>query len=696
MAGGAAQSITIADLSNVIHFVIDAASKASAESQMKKMQQEASKNNQVPIKPQVDSDAADKALITLQSLKSKATALLGFIGISVGFAQFRELTEEFNGINDSINYATQGLDNQKEIQQEILQAANDCKATYGDLAAYTVKLKQQNEDLFPIDQAAQFAKLVNQVEQNAGNGDAVGTVQTLLSTVFATGKMSETTLNRLTKKFPEVVNVISDGMGVTREEFTKLASAGKVTAEDVKNAYFAAADNIQKTYDGLDYSISDGLTNIRNRLGYKLDELNVKFGITQTIAQTMVKVFGVIEKGITVVENVGEKLADAVGGTENLFRLVALAVAAIFTAWQGDKIIKGIQTISALLTPARLKMMGIAAAILAVFLLVEDFVAFLQGKDSVIGELLKGAGVDVDEAREKIIGFFNGAKEVAGRVLTAIGDFWAKHKDKIFAVLQGAWSLVQVVFNLIYTFIRGVIDKIGAFWDEHGDDVMSILSAIGSFVQTVFGEIQQIISAVVANISQWWNTYGDDVLSMLASLEQAFSDIGDLIMDVFGGAIAYVADLVNGDFSAAFDDLKQLASDVLNDVNQFFKDAFGIDILGAIADFVDGAEKLLDKFFGWVSQNFPNLSGLISGAVQGVQNFLGGGDSNTNGAVSAATVGNAVSGGQTNNTNTVTQTFNQNFNVTERNTASTASDAVKNSSKQGSEAISSKMKYMGR
>ena len=55
MAGGAAQSITIADLSNVIHFVIDAASKASAESQMKKMQQEASKNNQVPIKPQVDS-----------------------------------------------------------------------------------------------------------------------------------------------------------------------------------------------------------------------------------------------------------------------------------------------------------------------------------------------------------------------------------------------------------------------------------------------------------------------------------------------------------------------------------------------------------------------------------------------------------------------------------------------------------------
>ena len=174
----------------------------------------------------------------------------------------------------------------------------------------------------------------------------------------------------------------------------------------------------------------------------------------------------------------------------------------------------GIQTISSLLTPARLKVAGIAAAILAVFLLVEDFVAFLQGKDSVIGELLKGAGVDVDEAREKIIGFFNGAKEVAGRVLTAIGDFWAKHKDKIFAVLQGAWSLVQVVFNLIYTFIRGVIDKIGAFWDEHGDDVMSILSAIGSFVQTVFGGIQQIISAVVANISQWWNTSGDDVLSI--------------------------------------------------------------------------------------------------------------------------------------------------------------------------------------
>lgn len=445
--------MVLSDLVNVVRFMIDKASQAATNSEVKKMQETAEKGSEHKIHPHLDEKSSNEALSELGKLKSQATKLLSFIGITVSLTKMNQIVESFSEVNDKIKYASDSLEDQQAIQDKILQSANECRTSYEEFGTYVADLSSQSKDLFPIDDAREFAKLLSQNETVAGKASNLSNVQTMLKSVFSTGTVSNTVFAQLKKTAPEVIDVLSEGLGKTEKQLESMAAGGTLTAKSVKEAYTKAADSISKKYEDTAASVSDALTIISNRFGKKITDMNEKFKITETVAKVMLKGFGAVEKVLGLIESGLDKISSAVGGTENMLKLLALAVAAIFTAWKGPTIISGIKKILSLLNPAGAKIALIAGAILAVFLLVEDFVSFLQGKDSVFADLLEGAGIDADEAREKILGFFSDLKQKVQDVLKAVGQWWEENKSKVQAVLQTIWSVVQQVFNFIYQLV---------------------------------------------------------------------------------------------------------------------------------------------------------------------------------------------------------------------------------------------------
>ena len=681
----------VSELLNIVRFSIDRSSQSETESAIQKVQEEAQKDTEIQMKPTVDGKASNEALAELQKLKSQALKILSFIGVSFGLSHMNQIVEAYGEVNDKIKYASGELENQEEIQKNILDSANECRQSYESFGGYVAKLSQQSADLFPIDEAAEFAKLMSQNEIGSGNGSNLASVESIMNSVVSTGKLSNTVFAQLKKSAPEVIDILEEGLGKTEKQLESMATSGTLTASMVKDAYTAAADTIQRKYNETSLSISDAITIVSNRFGKKITEINDKFKITEKIANLIVKAFDVVEKVLDGISSAMENLVDFAGGIDNAFKLIALAASAIFLAWKGPKLIEDIKKMMSLLNPATLKMAAIAAAILAVFLIVEDFVGFLQGKDSVFGDLLEGAGIDADEAREKILTFFNNVKQKAQDVIQAVGQWWEDHKGTVKAVFDGIWNVVQTVFNAILNFIKGVISACKEWWDKYGDDVTTIFNFIKEIVSTVFDWIADKISTVISAITEWWNTYGDDVKACLLSLIDAFSQIGQIIIDVFSGAISFVSNLIRGDFAGAFDSLKETALSILNHINTFFKDIFGIDILGAITGFVDAAKEALSSFFGWITDNFPSISGLIDG----VQNFFSGG---TKAGVKSGSVDNAVAAGKTENTNnnTVNQNNYNTFNVTDRSAATVASDAIKKNGRSASDQIANELAHAGR
>lgn len=677
----------VSELFNIVKFSLDRNSQAEAEAALKKVRDEAGKDTEQKLTPKYNEKAGNEALNELQKLKSTAMKMLSVIGISVSLSNMNRIVEAYSEINDKIKNASDALADQEALQKEILDSANECRQSYESFGNYVSNIAKQNSDLFPIEEATRFAKLMSQNEIGTGNSSNLAVVQNLMSGVISSGKLSNTVFAQLKKSAPEVIDILEEGLSKTEKQLEAMAASGTLTAENVKEAYISSADTIGKKYEQTAMSVTDAITIVNNRFGKKITEINDKFKITDKVANAIVKAFGVVEKVLDGISAGMEKLSKFAGGVDNALKLIALTVAAIFLAWKGPKIIEDIKKIMSIMKPANLKIAAIAAALLAVFLLVEDFVGFLQGKDSVFGKLLEGAGIDADKAREKILAFFNGVKTKAQEVIKNIGKWWEEHKGEVKAVFEFLWGIVQTVFTNVVKYISNAIKTIKDWWGKYGDDVKNIFDKISSAVEWLCGVIRTVFSAVIEAITDWWNTYSDDVLSAIDFLNEGFEALGDVIRTVLGGAFEFVSNLLNGDVSGAFESLKDTASTVLDDINVFFQSAFGVDILSAINSFVDAAKEALGGFFNWISEHFPSLSGI----VDGIANFTGI-------DVKSASVDNAVSAGKTENTNnnTVTQNNYNTFNVTDRNAAATASDAIKKSGRSVSDQVANELAHAGR
>lgn len=167
------------------------------------------------------------------------------------------------------------------------------------------------------------------------------------------------------------------------------------------------------------------LTKVAKALGDAEKEGTLAYKMSQKLTKAMDKFWDICKK----VYQVGKKAIEVVGGIENATKLLA-AVIGIIAAKQVPRYLSNIV---GFLSKINLKTAAITFGVLALFLVVDDFIGFMQGKESAIGHLIEKLGGDPDEVRNGITGLvdkikeladgaFESLKEKAGNLVDAISD----------------------------------------------------------------------------------------------------------------------------------------------------------------------------------------------------------------------------------------------------------------------------------
>ena len=479
----------------------------------KKAQKVRSETEKLPeFKPGQKSTQNAKSAI--DEIKDYAKKTLGVLGIGFSLAQLRSLAEEFGGINDAIRGATRELGDQSEIQQKILKGAQDCREEYGAMAGSVTKLIQQNGKLFPVDDAVKFVSLVEKLEKGAGREANIDSTMDVLTEAMSSGKLDKTGFANLKSKAPEVVNAISSAVGVSEAQLQKLAESGKLSAKQLKDAFFVSESEIQKNFDELGFDITDALKYVRNEWGLLIADLDDTFGITTRIGKAIRDgsdfLIGKAQKFTSWLKSVSDKL----GGVEQLLKLIALAAAALFLATNGNMVLSFLSGAVKLLKGFNVQTALAAAKWLLLFLVLEDVFTFLQGGDSVLGRFLSDAGVDVDALRDKISNFFSNAKQFGKDALGDLKQFWNEHGDSVLAVLQWLWQgcvdltadivtlgghLFDLLGGLITRFQTGDWTQFLQGCKELWQDFLDLLNDAG---RIVFGELWD---PLVDSMNGAWN-----------------------------------------------------------------------------------------------------------------------------------------------------------------------------------------------
>ena len=579
----------------------------------------------------VDESTVNEVENKIKNVKDFAMKALGAIGIGFSLSQMNALAEEFNGINDQIKSATSELGNQKDIQDKIMKSANDTKMAYADTAKTVSALVQENKDLFgSVDEAIAFNDAVTKTFKVAGkSNEEIAGLMEAINKSFAKGKVDTETLNQLIEKSPEAVEYLNKQLGSTTDQLEQLVADGKISLTDLKEAFVSNTDEINTAFNNLDYSISDGLLYIRNRWGYWLDDINSSIGLTSTLSKYMTRAFDLAMKGLNKVKDIAVKVTEKFGGMENVLKFLGIAAAAAIAAFKGKKILSFLSNMTGLLNAARLKTLAIMAVIIAIALLVEDFINFMQGNDSVIGEGLKKMGYDVDEVRDRIITAWNKVKGFLTQVWLAIS-----HAAEVIA------------------------GKLRQFWAENGEEIKARLSAIWRSLMTLLKSIWNMLSEAAVSIfsalQSFWDKWGENIMAAFSAIFSAIGEIFMAFLQIIQGVIDFIVGVFTGDWDKAWQGICEIFTGIWDAVVAFFKGIWDA-IYALFGEKIDAIVEKVTAFVDKIKEKFQAVKDFFGGIAEGVGDFFGDvGDFFTGDAtVQNTTVANAASGtgNKTNNVN---------------------------------------------
>ena len=633
----------------------------------------------------VRNEDVDKVNNTISGIKNTATRLLGALGVGLSLAAINGLVEEFTRVNNQIRNATDALGDQKEIQQEIMAAAEATRTSYSDTANVVSMLVKGNSQLFGnVSEAVKFNNAATMLFKSAGKtNEDIASLMEAINKSFQKGYVDSETISQLLERAPEAVALLNKRLGTTSDQLEEMASSGAMSVNDLKMAFMDSYGEIEAGFGNVQYSITDALTVIRSKWGLWLAQTNETLGITDGIGRLMVSAFNKVIAVLDRVRNAVTWLADKLGGVDNMFRLIAIAAGTAFVAFNFGKITSGLSAISKLLTGINLKTLAIIAVVAILALLVDDFINFMQGNDSVIGTLLANAGVDVDKFRQNILKIWENIK-------TALAGIWQGIKNVAIPVFQSIWSAIKTVFTAIGNVIKAVAPQFADFidglangdvdteqWEQLGEAIAVIAGIIIGVIAVlkVFAAVQAIVNAVMAaNPITWiilaivaliaiivlliknWDKVKAAFLAAWEKIKAAwgkvvdfFKGIWDGIVGVFSSVVSWFGNLfrsawegivnvwntVVGWFQGIWSGITGVFSSVVSWFTGIFSQAWeGIkSVFSTVGEFFQGIWNTIVNLFTTIG---TAVGDAISGAVKGAINaVLSGAITIINGFISA-------------------------------------------------------------
>lgn len=539
-------------------------------------------------------------------LLGKVKNIVATLGVAAGIKQLVGLSDQMTSTTARLSLMVDDGGSVTDLENKIMASAQRSRANYLDTASAIASMGANAGNAFSgNDELIAFMEQVNKqfvIGGATAQGQSAAMLQ--LTQAMAAGALRGEELNSILENAPGIARAIERYMGVAEGSIKKYAEEGKITAEVVKNALFAAAEDthdemgnlIEGTnskFESMPMTWAQVWTNMQNKALTVLDPILAKlneiannekfntfingaingFSALATIAGGALDIL--VTVGSAVVEN-WSWLAPIIWGVVAALGIYHGALIAINTV---EAISNGLKTVSAAAsafkagktlaeaaatTTATGAQVGLNAAllacpitwiILAVIALIALFYAVVAAINHFAGTSVSATGI------------------VVGVLTTAVAVIW----NLFLALLDLVLSVINYMVNPWIAFANffGNLfnDPIGAIihlFGDLADNVLGVIESIAKAIDKVFGsDLASSVQGWRAGLSDMVETaatqYGNgsydkimDELNLssesLGLSRWAYGDAWDTGYDFGQGIESSVGGLFNADLGAAADD----------------------------------------------------------------------------------------------------------------------------------------------
>ena len=505
-----------------------------------------------------------------------------------------------------------------ELEKKIMASAQRSRSLYFDTASAVASMGSNAKAAFNgTDEIIAFMEQINKqfvIGGASAQGQSAAMLQ--LTQAMAAGALRGEELNSILENAPGIARAIESYMGIAEGSIKSYAEQGLITAEVVKNAMFAAADetnakfeSMPKTWAQIWVDMQNKALSIFNPILTKINQIanseqftKVTDGIINGlagVASVATVVLDLLISGASLVVDNWSWLspiilgvATALGvyyGAQLLANGVGLISQGIHIAMAGAKMIQLAATgaLTAATAAETAAQYGLNAALYAcplvwIIILIIALVALFYAAVAAVNHF---AGTSVS-ATGLICGAFMAALAFIGNIFIAL---WNLVVD-VFVMI---YNLVATVANFIGNVFNDPVAAVARLFFDLADTVLSVLQALASAIDTIFG------SNLAGSVQGWRDSLGGWVDSTFGKGEEVMEKLNadDMKLGRF-------------EYGAAFDMGYEFGQGVEDTVGGLF-DFSAMDSLGA-ADGLDAFNlgNTLDGIYGNTGDTAGNTAAM--------------------------------------------------------------------------------------
>ncbi len=543
---------------------------------------------------------------------SQASGLVQMIkGAVAAYATMHTLTaavnlsDQMTSTTARLNMMNDGLQGIEELQNMIYLSAERSRGAYQATADAVSKLGLMAGDAFSSSgEIIAFMEQVNKQFTIAGTEAAgIEAAMLQLTQAMGSGVLRGEEYNSILEQAPNIIQAIADYMEVPKGQLKDMAAEGEITADIVKAAMFAAADETNAKFESMPMTFEQIGTSLQNTvmmaLQPLLDNLN-DIANSQAFQEVVNNAAGALSMLVGMANPILEQLANSqalwgfANGMIQAFSLIAAialqvvnllvgganmiaenwswigpivygvaAALAVYYGWQVaanaiNLISKGIHVAMAVAQMMQTAAMGGLTAATAAEIAAQNglnaamyacpitwiiiaVIALVAIFYAAVGAINHFAGTSIS-ATGVICGVFAVAGAFIGNLIVAMINFIID----IFCVL---WNFIAMFANFFANVFNDPVGSIVRLFYDLGDCVISILESLASAIDSIFG------SNLAGAVSGWYGSLGNWVDKTFGKGEEVMAQMNgsDYHLERFeyGGAWDAGYDFGSGGGSAA-------------------------------------------------------------------------------------------------------------------------------------------------
>lgn len=201
------------------------------------------------------------------------------------------------------------------------------------------------------------------------------------------------------------------------------------------------------------------------------------------------------------------------------------------------------------------------------------------------------------------------------------------HVQPIMANLSSAWRTAQQVISSVTTAISSIVNtvfgNVATFIKNHSADIQNTFGTAWEKISAIIDLAAQLIQVTIVPIfnaiAQFINDNQAGIQTALQLVWDAIKLIVGTTLDLITGIIKVALDIIHGNWSQAWTDIKQTVTNVWDNIMTFLG-GIPAQMLAAGEAMIQG---IIDGINNKASSLVNSLTNTVSNAVDGVKNFLG-------------------------------------------------------------------------